>query len=727
MFKRLLSLIGDKLPFSADARTETPVAAPPARSAVPMVQLPLPPAPVPAPPEPLTDPALLTPMPAPAPVPDDVTRTTVSDAYGRELALARSEWRDKVVKANLERYRNDAESLCTLILEALEEGFEEELPDAAARLVEIDDKPARAHVVHARVLLVNGRPDEAEATLRDGMTKIGEDPELLDWLANVQLSRGEKARACATLWQAVEIEPGKERVDLLLELEKAGSEAGYRHALERVAVLPGAWRVVLMLAHQEFHADEDSVALGRIDRLLAERPLRPEVDEAIVALLVANGQDDALLARFVSRYDALVHSDALLESVLQLCHKEERWRDGLALVARRDAAQVRVINPVIDTLAEVFTGMRNAAEPPPVDKPAAPQAKVAPVASPSAAPVSPAVAAPVEPTPAEAAPPRLVANADSVTLVEPVWSLGLSKPEWLLQPKPAHAPVAVFFNLAQAGGARIARDDETARLSRAIPLYLAEATHFWTDYSIRAQFPLVKGSGPMVPSVEPDGASLCDSLPGNVPSFVTGTIAEEAEGWSVTINLWDRMSRKVLQSDTVLVPRTGQGKVVQGLEERLLRKMGAMRRQPHDGCYLRPPVEVMDSYLAMQSRSFMQALLAAGQAAPEAVRDERQLLEDPLALLKAWPWSDVPGIHFLSTLGLAIECRSPLVPEYAERSMALLEEARASRSLVARLAPFVWHIYGHEALWEANGGLNPSGQSHAYRQWLARVAARARA
>ncbi|GGY24889.1 tetratricopeptide repeat protein [Paludibacterium paludis] len=722
MFKRLLArLMGDSLPFAAapkrDAAEPLPPRDPAAKPAVPMVQLPLAPAPVPEPPPPLTDPSLLHPLPEPAPVPEDASRTTVSDTYGRELALARSEWRDQVVRANLERYRNDAESLCSLILEALEEGYESELSEASARLVEIDENPERAHGVRARVLTAQGDLPGAESVLREGMAKIGEHPALLDILAGVQLARKDVGQAQETLWQALQLSPQDDRLDAWLAREKDRGPEAYLHALERAATLPGAGRAVLELACRDFADEQPRAALARLDRLLADKAVTAQTEAQVVSLLAEKGQDEVVLGKFLSRYRPERHSDEMLAQLLRAARKTKRWRDGAALLARREAQEPIASESPLAELGREFAALQGTTSAAQVAAPAAQAAKAVPAQAAPALP--PAVAAP---EPGENAPVRQVANADSVVLTEPVWGLGLARPDWLLQPKPVHAPVMAFFNLAQAGGARIARDDETARLSRSIVLYLAESVHFWTDYATRGQFPLIKGSGPMVPSSEPDGLALCDSLPGNVPTFVTGSIEQTADGWVVTLSLWDRLNRKSFACESVTLEHARPGKGVLQLEEKLLRRLGGQRAAPHDGFYARPPTDAMDAYLGLLSGMFMLALVSAGQAGGEAARDGRAVVDAALELIPRWPWADVPAMHFFAGLGLLADCRVPPSAGDAERAMALLEEARASRSVMARLGPLVWHLCARRDLWDAGGGLNPAGQSHAYRQWLARVA-----
>ncbi|WP_244156426.1 hypothetical protein [Kosakonia radicincitans] len=69
------------------------------------------------------------------------------DAYGREMHIPRSEWREKVFLPSLEEKRNDAAELYQAIIGGLNDGFAADLIPAAERLVEIDYLPERSHTI----------------------------------------------------------------------------------------------------------------------------------------------------------------------------------------------------------------------------------------------------------------------------------------------------------------------------------------------------------------------------------------------------------------------------------------------------------------------------------------------------------------------------------------------------------------------------------------------------
>jgi len=88
------------------------------------------------------------------------------DAYGREMQIPRSEWREKVFLPSLEEKRNDAAELYQALISGLNDGFAADLIPAAERLVEIDYLPERSHTIQGIVLMKNGELAAAENTGR---------------------------------------------------------------------------------------------------------------------------------------------------------------------------------------------------------------------------------------------------------------------------------------------------------------------------------------------------------------------------------------------------------------------------------------------------------------------------------------------------------------------------------------------------------------------------------
>jgi tetratricopeptide (TPR) repeat protein len=198
------------------------------------------------------------------------------DQFGREVIIPREEWRTNILPGMLKEVWEQPDQLYLLILNSLNDGFFAEVADAAQHLYQIDTVPARGTCMWAIVLMQAGRLDEAETVLSGHLAEKGEDASVLTNLAKLYAEKGRQEHAEATLWHALELEPN---LDSALGwyaslAQERGGEAAAMEALERIRTMPATWRAQLWLARGELNA-------GRLDSAKAlyhealERSPRP--------------------------------------------------------------------------------------------------------------------------------------------------------------------------------------------------------------------------------------------------------------------------------------------------------------------------------------------------------------------------------------------------------------------------------------------------------------------
>lgn len=219
-------------------------------------------------------------MPAPGQPPtieqmrQDPNFVRVFDPYGQEIFVPRQQWRDEVLPGNLQAAAENPDELYAVLLNAMNDGFFAEIEPAAAHLQTIDTNPVRGACIYAIVLLQLGRQDEAERVLRTELEAHGEDAAVLTNLSRILATRGELEPAEAMLWRAIELDPNLENAlgwYLALEQERGG-EPQRRAAMERVAALPGSWRVRLWMAKIALDGQDVSAALAFYRQGLASFP-----------------------------------------------------------------------------------------------------------------------------------------------------------------------------------------------------------------------------------------------------------------------------------------------------------------------------------------------------------------------------------------------------------------------------------------------------------------------
>lgn len=618
------------------------------------------------------------------PAPDD-DLITAFDAFGREVKVRRSEWRDKVLAPNLEAHRDDPDRLYDLIIGGVNDGFSEDLAEAAAHLVAIDPDAERSHAAQGIVLTRLGRLDEAEASLRAGMARAGETAALLSNLAKVQADQGHEELAEDTLWRAIRADPNFDTgLMWWLALRRAhGGEAGYREGLETVARLPGSWRAQLWRARAALDDGDVELARAIYTRLLYAERYDAEALTMISGDLGAHGLAGLIPDLVGKAYDPDQHDPRTGLNLLEAYRELGRHADGEALLQRLYARQIAPLKPRLDAFSQDF------------QKLAAEQAP----------------ATPVEPTALDIA---------TVALDRPIWAYGLMQPGWLLADKPADARAVAVFALAKTALGETAerqREDDIGRMTRAVALYLAEAAHQWTPLAGHTYVSVVRGGGPVVFGGEPDPETICDTLPAAVAFLVTGAIEPVDESWKLTVRLWDRTRRRDVARREVVTAPGDLGEAALQLEAFLLEGLGTARGAPFDALYQRPSAQAMGPYLAALGQAFTLTLVANGVTPKAALWGERGMLELPLQMSLQWPAAEHLLALYVSGLGKARDYGSTIVEEFRARTLQRLGDSGVG----GRLRPLAWKVFGMRGELEAYRAALPADAEVAYQSWLDRI------
>lgn len=619
---------------------------------------------------------------------------SVYDGYGRELKIERSEWRDKVFLPNLQQKWSDADELYNLVISGLNDGFVADLIPAAAQLVKIDSNPERSHVVQGIVQMGNSQLDAAENTLRTGMAKVGETGTLLTNLAKVFTERGEQALADETLWRAIQTEPNQENGMLwwaAIQRERGG-EAGYLEALCTVAALPGSWRAQLWLARHYLEQRDVEPARVLYSGVLAGGMFDGSALMMISGDLGNNGQIPLIVELIGPVYDEHKHDAMAGINLLRAYQDLGKADEGEALLARLYALGFMPIKSQLDQFAQAFQQMRK----------------------------QDAQGEPVDPENLKFA---------TLALSQPIWHYGLRHADWLFAQKSGAASEVGFFALSKnmdgSERAESQREDDLGRLTRAIPLYLAEAVHYWSDHVGTCYIQIVEGGGPVLTGCEADGNALFDIVPPTMKYFITGAIGCSGEGdqaqWRISLSLWNCATRTKQVAESGSAVQAELGGLVLDLEKRLLACIGLKREKPVDVFYLHPTAEVLPVYLAELGQAFMLTLLANGHMPKSSMWGERAMLDWPLNMALHSPTVEVAKLMYISGLGKALDYKSDVLAEYKERSLQLLRELEQAHSPAFHLAPLIWKAFDMQAELHAYIRNLPVDKSPAHKAWLERV------
>lgn len=623
--------------------------------------------------------------------PRDGDLIKVHDGYGREIQITRADWREKMLLPNVKAKWNTPDALYGLILSGLRDGVVAELLDAGKHLSEIDPQIERGFVTYGIILLKMERFDEAEAVFREAITKVGETGALLTNLAKIDAQRGEHVKAEAMLWRAIELDPNLDNGLMwwaALHKEREGEE-GYVSALVRVTALPDSWRAQLHLARHYLQKGDVDIARAIYEEVLAKGKFSSEALMMISGDLGNNGQV-SLIVEFVAPVLDLQKHDAraglnLLQAYLQL----RKPKEGEALLSKLYTLNIPPFKQHLDHYAQEFQRFRDEG---------------------------------YSPTQVDAKTLEIV----TVPYDRPIWMFGLRDPSWLFAKKDETSKKVVFLTLCQQtngeSDAQAQRENAIGRISRTLPMYLAESVHVWSDYQSCVMIPVVRGGGPVLFGAPDDDAQTVKSFESTGDFIVLGSIEEREGRWRVICRLWSVETTDWVIHEEFEASLSELGGEVLKLEQRILTALGGTRSTPLDAFYERPPEALIDPYLTGLGQSLTLSLISNQLMSKEALWGERNLIEWWLRVALNWQHMHVPRIAYLASIANAAEYESSLLEEFAVRTCELMKDCERINSPAFKLVPIMWKAFGMtQELEKAVLACAEQGADDAYGQWLDRV------
>jgi tetratricopeptide (TPR) repeat protein len=432
-----------------------------------------------------------------------------SDKYGQEIFITREQWRDNVLMGTIEKAWNNPDELYGIIVQSLRDEFVREIVPAAEQLHRIDPVPSRGATILGIAYMETGRLKDAEKVLSGHLARHGDDGVVLNNLAKVYSKRGQEDLSLKTLWHALEVDPNQDNGMGWYEVihrEKGGKEAGLE-ALRRVAAIRGSWRAQLWLARNKLENGQLGQALNLYKESLANagKPAPTDLLMQMSGDLGNNGRLNEIIEWVEPCYDASIHGlqvgNNLIKANLELGHIDAARRivDRLYTFKRPDWH---------DTLGYWDTELAKAR----LDKSPADGEKL---------------------------------DMTMVDIEGPLWMRNGSPFSGLLPGKDAGTP-----RIAIMGGTviySVADDkprqqlaDRPGRLSRALPLLLAEWLHLNTTAVAHGLIPWIRGKGFAVfgrPYADADLCAMADHQKEPV-GFMVGMVLDTASTpWRIQIRL----------------------------------------------------------------------------------------------------------------------------------------------------------------------------------------------
>ncbi|MCA8951926.1 MAG: hypothetical protein KDE27_20625 [Planctomycetes bacterium] len=620
------------------------------------------------------------------PPPGDFVEAT--DAFGRRVRLGRDDYRKRVLPDLLKAHGNDPAQLTAVIMQGLQHGFAKDLVQAANRLAALDPEPERGLSVLSVVQRDAGDLDAAQFTLDELQQKRPDSAAARVGKAMLAQQRGDRARAEELLWEALQLDPNHpDAVHGYLQVRLAVvGDDGHRAELDRLASLPNAWRAGLWRARLDLQQ-------GKVDDAVAAyRQLLDGEDSARDALLMAatdlaNAGKHELIGelvapRFVPGRD---HPQIGLAVLHQLAASKQH-RQGAELLHRMHLHYGHVVAEQLRPFTAEFDRQRLAE--------------------------LPALTMPAEP------------RVGMFRLEWPAFCSALGDPRWLLPNKAEGHKQVLFVALAiegQSEGVHAGPEEDFGRLTRAVPMFLAEHVWLTTPHRGTALLPLTEPGGWAVmgrPWPEDQiAAQLGDDERGSA-LLVTGML--RIDGAERRIDLWvyDPTTRQRIGHAATSGPATEFGRMLLQLLTELWPLLGGetgYRPAVGDEAFWHRYADGLGQHAAL-------VVTRAGAMPRDRLYGERYIAQWlQAAALQEPRWQ--PGFWlYASALCLLQELGSNVPQEHA-RVVGELFRQSPPQSPFARLALLPLRAVGLEAYWQARRDeiVQAAGGDPGYTAWLERA------
>jgi tetratricopeptide (TPR) repeat protein len=591
------------------------------------------------------------PLPQPPADPaKDPNMIRVFDAYGREMFITKQAWRDSVLLGHIKKVWNDPAALYSTIVQALQDGFGADMIKPAEQLAKIDPDAERGAIVLAIVYREQKRTDDSEKVLRRHIERHGESGVVLTNLAKVEADRGDNDQSLKTLWRGLELDPNQDNGLGWYEVihrEKDGAAAGVA-ALRRIAALPNSWRARLWLARDALSRKQLDEACALYNEALAmtPRPVPTDMLQQISGDLGNYAHLPELLRITEPHFDIQSHGLAVGNNLIKANLDLGRF-DTVRALLESHYSQKRP--DWKETLSYWETELTKA------------QLTIADSSSPV-----------------------------SIAMLQgegPVW-LPDDSPAVELFPAPTGESVRIAF-LGSSAETTIKGDkpqhqmsDAPGRVSRALPLFLAEQVRFGGSAHVRTLVPWLQGDTPAfvlagMPWRDEDAAQHARA--GSTPAdyVVVTHLRAGTEPWQIELCLIRTIDAKRLATANASFQVNQSEQPIRALAIELL---SLLTEHADFAAAQPPPVYVIPTggdfpaYLIRLEQLLAVRCSSMPGASASFLTNDRDIVDGNLHLCVAHPSNVIARIVLLQTLLLLKKVRPVVVEEYREKVLLLQKE-----------------------------------------------------
>lgn len=608
------------------------------------------------------------------------------DQFGRPVAVPKEQWRTTVLPKTLETHHNDAGKLYVDILNAVQQGMHEDVLSAAQHLVAIDHDSERSHVMLSIVYQRMGQPEEAQKILENYMDSHGKTGILLTNLAKVYHQKGDKQKAEELLWEGLQLDPNQSNGlpwYATMQLQQNGRDS-YLDALQRAAQVEGAWLPQLYLAREDLRDKHLDKAMQRYHEVLEKFPSEP-------ALLMATGDlgragcFQQMIELAAPLYNIKTHGPRVGMNLLHAYIGLKDYEHGEPLLSSLLMLERPELKDVLLRASNALDQLR----PSNIEQPTNGQLQL-----------------------------------QMLAFDKPIWYYSLGEPTWMLPQAERTMQVVVMpyadLSHTDAQENHAAKEDESGRLTRSIPLYLLESLLYRTSYAPRAVMPYAKDIGPVLTKAEPTEQYIrqaCEKFQSDY--LITGSILASPMGYGINTIIYDRANDRFHRTMKI-VSQESFGSSLHSMTDDILSTLPETP-QPQLSMDFSPlPSDsLLKQYLVALGQSLTQTFVVNGQMKAEALWGERNMLNWYLNLALSDSSNAAARVLLISGLSKSRLYRSMISLEFEKQALQLFTTSKQRMDQL--LLPFLLRIYNLQEPLNKLKSAIPEERTDAYAQWVRKL------
>ncbi|SFU86468.1 hypothetical protein SAMN04487886_12381 [Clostridium sp. DSM 8431] len=587
------------------------------------------------------------------------------DARGKRIQMSSSKWKTEVIPAKLKAAWNNATVLYEEIMNAVNDGFPEEVVKAAEHLQEIDEVKERSATALGIVYLRCNRISDSEKVLNGYIAENGKSSIILTNLAKAYDAEGEKEKSVEALEEAIELNPNETSAVIWYGAyyqEKDGVEASIK-ALENLVEKYDSWVAKLLLARNDLEAKNIRKVMKTYREILDNNEATSAMLSAMSSDLGNCGYIKEVIKILEPSYDYRKHSVDVGLNLLHAYYEDRNNRKGLKLIQQLMEVPDPSLRDFLVHMAHEFDKLRAIKE-------------------------------------FEGDKGNIKINM--VSLDKPIWYYDLENPDFLIKKKTKAEKIAIipYVDLTKhTEEPELFKADGAGTLTRTVPLYLSEQLMYKSEYDSKVVIPFAEKYGPVAVTEEYTEEALQDICKKvKADKLITGSIklANENKTYVITnliYNAEDDSIQKIIYDCDDNCFGEDFNDMINDIREHLGKEI------ENDTFYKTPEDDDVLVYLTALGQQLTQTFISHRYLSKEGFEGDSEMYNWYFNMALANPNDEVALIMVASALAKSKEYGSKMADRVKRQVIGLFTN-RSDESIAKKLLPLIYKFYELESDFE---------------------------